>query len=498
MSNTIHLRSKSGKAYSFVDKLIGAGGMKDVFFAPDKSYVVAFFRDKQDANSKGRLENIVGPYRERIFTGTESNYWAERYCWPTDIVEHDGKLGVIVPTYRKTFFFEHGSRNNDSNNIKGKEKEGKWFASANLRTNVLDPKELGDWRKHLLVCLNIVRAVRRMHAAGLAHSDLSYKNVLIDPSTGGACMIDIDGLVVPGKFPPDVIGTPDFIAPEVVSTLHLKLNDPNRKLPRRETDLHALSVLMYMYLLYRHPLRGKKVHDVDDDQKDESLRMGSRALFIENPSDPSNRVSPDELKKSEVPWEPGKKPYAILGPYLKALVEQAFIQGLHAPNLRPTANDWEMALVKTVDLIQPCSNPSCQQKWYVFDNSTKPVCPFCATNFKGNLPVLNLYSFRKDKFSSDNHRVMVYPDQYIHEWHVNRTLFPNEKVTDEQKKPVGYFKNHSGKWLFVNQKIPGLIEKSDNNKPIPVGSSVELKDNQQLILSKEEGGRMIHIQMVTA
>jgi tRNA A-37 threonylcarbamoyl transferase component Bud32 len=27
----------------------------------------------------------------------------------------------------------------------------------------------------------IARAVRRMHAAGLAHSDLSYKNILIDP-----------------------------------------------------------------------------------------------------------------------------------------------------------------------------------------------------------------------------------------------------------------------------------------------------------------------------
>lgn len=39
-----------------------------------------------------------------------------------------------------------------------------------------------------------------MHAAGLAHSDLSYKNVLIDPVTGSACVIDVDGLVVPGKI----------------------------------------------------------------------------------------------------------------------------------------------------------------------------------------------------------------------------------------------------------------------------------------------------------
>ena len=75
------------------------------------------------------------------------------------------------------------------------------------------------------MCIKIARAVRRLHAAGLAHSDLSYKNILVDPITGSACIIDDDSLVVPGKFPPEVIGTPDFIAPEVIETKHLALDD---------------------------------------------------------------------------------------------------------------------------------------------------------------------------------------------------------------------------------------------------------------------------------
>ena len=95
-------------------------------------------------------------------------------------------------------------------------------------------------------------------------------------------MIDIDGLVVPNKYPPDVVGTPDFIAPEVIETQHLAKNDPNRKLPSTQTDRHALAVLIYMYLFYRHPLRGGKVHDLDA-AKDEELMMGSKALFIEHP-----------------------------------------------------------------------------------------------------------------------------------------------------------------------------------------------------------------------
>jgi serine/threonine protein kinase len=106
--------------------------------------------------------------------------------------------------------------------IKGKEKEGKWFASANNQNRFLDEREKGTWLNYLKICILIARAVRRMHAAGLAHSDLSYKNILIDPVTGRACVIDVDGLVVPGKYPPDVVGTPDFIAPEVIQTNHLK------------------------------------------------------------------------------------------------------------------------------------------------------------------------------------------------------------------------------------------------------------------------------------
>ena len=32
-----------------------------------------------------------------------------------------------------------------------------------------------------------------------------------DPKLGHACIIDVDGLVVPGKYPPDVVGTPDLL-----------------------------------------------------------------------------------------------------------------------------------------------------------------------------------------------------------------------------------------------------------------------------------------------
>jgi serine/threonine protein kinase len=219
------------------------------------------------------------------------------------------------------------------------------------------------------ICVKIARGIKRLHAAGLAHSDLSYKNVLIDPVSKSATIIDIDGLVVPGLFPPDVIGTADFIAPEVLATKHLDIRDPNRKLPSRLTDLHALAVMIYMYLLYRHPLKGGKVNSLDTEQ-DDLLSMGEKALFIEHPTDASNRPKPDQVSKWALPWaDVSKMPYTITGPYLKALFDQAFIAGLHNPGQRPNADNWEHALLKTTDLMQPCGNPACDQKWFVFDNT---------------------------------------------------------------------------------------------------------------------------------
>jgi serine/threonine protein kinase len=500
MPNTVTLRTTRGNAVQFVDKIIGQGAMKDVYFSPDKSYVVAFFRDAQDANSRTRLENIVGVYRERLFQGPGGDYWKDHFCWPTDIVEHNGRLGVVVPAYCSNFFFEHGSKKSDFIGIRGKEKEGKWFASAKHRKNILDPREKGNWLSYLTIGIKIARAVRRLHMAGLAHSDLSYKNVLVDPCGAKACIIDIDGLVVPGKFPPDVLGTPDFIAPEVVATNHLKKDDPNRAMPRIETDRHALAVLIYMYLLYRHPLRGKKVFDVGDVQKDESLRMGSKALFIEHPTDKSNRPGQNEMQGAFMPWaDPAQIPCSVAGPYLGELFQKAFVDGLHSTSARPTADAWEMALVKTVDLIQPCENKACEQQWYVFDNTQAPKCPFCHTPYRRSLPVLNLYSSRgKGNFRPDNHRLMVYHNQYLHQWHVNRKIVPGERLSPEQHKPAGYFSFHNGRWVLVNQSLTGLVEldESGEKKSVALGGQVELSHGKKILLSGEDGGRLVHVQLV--
>jgi serine/threonine protein kinase len=501
----ITVNAASGKTYQYVDNGSPAmqGGVKDVYFSPDRTYVVAFFRDNQDANAKDRLDNIVNKFRNSIFNQPGGEYWKNLFCWPSDVIDQSGKIGIIVPVYNSCYFFKKGFNTGATqlSSIVGKEKDGKWFATGLYRNKSyrlhLDQSELGDWWKFIRICLNVSRAVARMHAAGLAHSDLSYKNVLIDPITGNATIIDIDGLVVPGKFPPDVIGTPDFISPEVLSTMSLDKKDPNRKLPNIYTDRHALAVMIYMYLLYRHPLKGGNYFGTGDSTQEDNLMMGAKALFIEHPTDHANRPKLKQIDQRELPWaDINKIPYTVCGPYLKSLFDRAFIDGLHNPSKRPSAEEWKDALLKTTDLTLPCQNSQCEQKWFIFDNKSKPQCPFCKTSYRGKLPILDLYyAPTGSSFRLENHRIMVYSGQNLYQWNVNKNISPNEKLTDEQKKPVGDFHFHQNKWILINRKMPDLMD-AQTKERIPIGSSVELTNGKQLLLSKEQGGRLINIILI--
>ena len=489
MANKVTLTASDGSTVEFYDEIKAQGGVKDVYFSTDKTYVVAFYRKNLSPAEKDRLSNIVGPYHKRIFESPEGNYWKEYLIMPTKMVKWNEKTGVVLPFYPKRFFFSGGP-------FDGKEKEGKWFASAKLRNRFLPADQKGTWLSNVHMCLKIARAVRRLHAAGLAHSDLSYKNVLVDPISGNACIIDADELVVPGKYDAGVLGTPDFIAPEVMATRELKLGDPNKKLPSINTDRHALAVLIYMYLLNRHPLRGGKVWDIDP-AKDEAMSMGEKALFIEHPTDKTNRVKPQELDKSQLPQgDPTKLPYTICGPYLKKLFDRAFIDGLHNPLARPSAAEWEVALVKTCDLVQPCQNPKCEAHWYVFDNTTKPKCPFCGQEYKGQLPILNFYyAPSHGKYMSENYRLMVYDKQTLYKWHSNNLVSANEKTSAEDKKPVGDFHFHNGQWILINRRLPDMYDVTDK-KPIAIGGYVPLTDGRQILLDKGQGGRLVVVQLV--
>ena len=93
---------------------------------------------------------------------------------------------------------------------------------------------------------------------------------------------------------------------------------------------------------------------------------------------------------------------------------------------------------------------------------------------------------------------MVYDKQTLYMWHANRLIEPNEKTKDEDKKPVGDFHFHNGQWILINRRLPGMFDiSSDGSKQqIPVGQYVPLTEGRRILLSTEDGGRLIVVQLV--
>ena len=85
---TVKSINDTSRTYQFVDNGEPMrGGVKDVFFSPDRKYVVAIFRDKLDFNQKERLQRITNYYLPQIQSKEAGDYYLnEVYRWPTDVI----------------------------------------------------------------------------------------------------------------------------------------------------------------------------------------------------------------------------------------------------------------------------------------------------------------------------------------------------------------------------------------------------------------------------
>lgn len=468
-----------------------SGTMKYTYFTPNREQVVQFFLDENagsDHNLRKRLDAILGKYNPTVpeekggargNTTESAEYFASKFCWPTAIVESP-RFGIVSPAYPSNFFFEKGSVTAPvlEKTLVGKDKKSKWFTSPKLQT-YLSSEERGDFRSMLQICISLARSMRRLHQAGLAHSDLSSNNVLIDPKSGSCVVIDIDSLVVPGLYNPEVAGTTGYIGPEVLATQDLPLDDPNRKLPSVLTDLHALPVMMYEYLLNRHPLLGPK-HHADEAEMDDFLAMGPEALFIEHPTDHSNRPREADYMKVTI---------HDLGPDLEKLFLRAFVDGLHDPEKRPTALEWEKALVNTWDLLQPCPNPDCGHHWFIMHDPANPVCPFCGARVDSD-DVIQLHLKQQSRGREGqwlpSRTLNVYDGLVLIPWHVYSNKFPNERTSREM---LAYIRKHEGKWVLVNQSIEGMT--SPSGSPVPPQHAISLTDGAEFRISTAENGYLM-------
>jgi DNA-binding helix-hairpin-helix protein with protein kinase domain len=195
------------------------------------------------------------------------------------------------------------------------------------------------FRQLLIATIQLVDSFAQLHAKGLCYRDISFGNFFIAPDTGDILICDNDNVTVNNTQITGVVGTPRFMAPEIVR------RDTN---PNSDSDRFSLAVLLFYLLMLHHPLEGKKEADIKCmDLPAMNKLFGFEPLFIFDPLDDSNRPVPGYQDNALIYW-------AIYPQFIKELFTRSFTNGLTDVSSRIRESEWLRQLLQLKDAIIDC------------------------------------------------------------------------------------------------------------------------------------------------
>ena len=253
----------------------------------------------------------------------------ELFLWPKDITEWvDGTFGYVMELRPKEYieFTEVLVSEGDSG-----------FPS---------------FKAVVEVCIKIVSAFRLLHNAGYSYQDMNSGNFFIKPKTGQVLICDNDN-VAPNGTNMGVIGTPQYMAPEIVA---------NGETPSTHTDEFSLAVVLFLLLCRNHPLEGKRWVVPCLTPNIEEMLYGKDALFIFDQFNDANKPVPGVHDNALSIW-------AYLPDYVKDAFVSAFSQeAIKNPNKRLRELDWLKVLVRFQSDIVKC--PHCKNEIFILNGSS--------------------------------------------------------------------------------------------------------------------------------
>ncbi|MEY4568137.1 MAG: hypothetical protein RLY14_3107 [Planctomycetota bacterium] len=311
-----------------INEFLGSGGQGEVYRVDCDSSELAlkwyFDHTATDDQRKG-IEKL-----------TEDGPPGQHFLWPMELVVSTGSssFGYLMPLREKRF-----------------------RSFTDLVNGRLDP----SFETLVVVGLNLVDSFHKLHAAGLCYRDISFGNGFFDPSTGETLICDNDNVSANNSPSKSVLGTPDFMAPEIVV---------GKARPSRLTDYFSLSVLLFYLFHIQHPLLGKKILSIRSwDLPAREKLFGFEPVFIFDPNNLTNAAIDDP--KIDPLGEAGKNaiPYwnNIYPRELKDAFTTSFTHGLHSPDRRVLATTWKKVLSNTWNSIY-----SCHCKAQVFHDTSLP------------------------------------------------------------------------------------------------------------------------------
>jgi DNA-binding helix-hairpin-helix protein with protein kinase domain len=289
-----------------IETFLGGGGQGEVYRAQLDGKPIAlkwYFPEQATPAQQQNLDTLIRK-------GPPSLH----FLWPMELATASGVpgFGYIMPL-----------------------REPRYKGIVDLMKRRIEP----SFRSLATAGLQLAQSFLELHAQGLCYRDISFGNVFFDPDTGDIQVCDNDNVAIDGQGSNGVLGTPRFIAPEVVR---------GEAVPSTQTDLFSLAVLLFYLFHIHHPLEGQQEAAIKCfDLPAMNKLYGTDPLFIFDPANAANRPVPG-LHDNPLAYWP------IYPQFLRDRFTRAFTAGLHDPHERIRESEWRATLMQLRDAILYC------------------------------------------------------------------------------------------------------------------------------------------------
>lgn len=371
-----------------------------------------------------------------------------------------------------------------------------------LNTYLIPDREMSfsEWYNHgrglyerLVIGYIIAKAFGKLEKENISYCDISGNNIMVKVEQDGKKvsikMIDVDNIYIAGKGTAAVLGTPRYISPEVIR----RQNNPDVL-----SDNYSLAVILFELLRVGHPYISDDI--LDGTPEDEEAALAGKYDYVTD--DNSTNMLPADI---------------VFTDKLKKLFERCFVNGKKNRLLRPSAQEFEFALLEASNKIIKC--PSCGA-WHYPRKIGRNYngCPWCDAPSKPKAR-LNFYDILTE---GDNYRTGKTVDGSLQGKLINsyilkdgrnpvKSLYvlryndPGKNTTRAEENYVTVVKNKDGYWAYNNANKDTIIIRKYNDGKYHVktskgvivklcksGEYIKLKSNEALTL---KNGDFIYFEL---
>ena len=332
------LYGTSGTRWELEDICFAKGGEGELYSVKGtKGHVVKLYKD-----------GVLTPTKTEKLTYMTTLYSKDRLnqlAWPIDMVkDQSGQIkGFVMKKFNAT---------EDMADLLDE--------SSNQSMNL-------DWKKRIIIALNLSLLVEEIHSMGQIIGDMNPKNFGVDMNNGFVCAFDTDSFhlynATAHKWYPCTVLDPHYIAPELQEKFQ-KGQRVDSFRPEEtftaETDRFALAILIFQLLFNgTHPFTAARVPN-----RGSSVVVHSRVTNIYQRMCPYFNPSPNVTLPRYAP------PLSIVPANIQNAFRKAFLTGN-----RPQASEW----VKMLNMLRR-QLITCPQGHYYGKYNT--ACPWCKPNNK--------------------------------------------------------------------------------------------------------------------